>query len=74
MSTPTLQFRLAGADRFAIVDDETDHVMLLVDADMAPRAALKAEIESIRAKANAQLKRAALLEAALENHSTDFAH
>lgn len=70
----TLQFRLAGCDRYAIVDDETDHVMLRVDADMAPRAALKAEIEAIRTRANAMLKRAALLEAALENHSTDFAH
>ena len=72
--SPTLQFRTAGCDRYAIVDDESDHVMLRVDADMAPRAALKAEIETIRARANAMLKRAALLEAALENHSTDFAH
>lgn len=74
MSIPTLQFKLAGPDRFAIVDDEEEHVMLLVDADMAPRAALKAEIETIRARATAMMKRAALLEAALENHSTDFAH
>lgn len=74
MSTPTLQFRIAGCDRFAIVDDETEHVTLMVDADMAPRAALKVEIDTIRARANAMLKRAALLEAALENHSTDFAH
>ena len=70
----TLQFRIAGCDRYAIVDDESDHVMLRLDADMAPRAALKAETETIRARANAMLKRAALLEAALENHSTDFAH
>ena len=74
MSTPTLQFRIAGSDRFAIVDDESDHVMLLVDADMAPRAALKAEIDTIRARARAMFKRADLLEATLENHSTDFAH
>lgn len=74
MTTPTLQFRLAGCDRYAIVDDESDHVMLRVDADLAPRAALKAEIESIRARAAAMLKRAALLEAALENHASDFAH
>lgn len=74
MSTPTLQFRLAGCDRYATVDDENEHVMLRIDADMAPRAALQAEIDAMRARAAATLRRADFLEAALANHASDFAH
>ncbi|WP_017773812.1 hypothetical protein [Paraburkholderia kururiensis] len=74
MSTPTLQFRLAGCDRFAIVDDGPDHVVLRVDADMAPRAALKVEIDALRLKAAAMLRRADFLESALDGRDAGLPH
>lgn len=65
MSTPTLQFKLTSTDRYAIVDDGPEHFVLKVDSDMSPREALRYEINEIRKRAAAMMRKASFLESAL---------